>query len=140
MPVGDDDDAVEKMLNVIRSSQLAALGAHSYTLNSTCFSSVSEEQARLSKNKEVTDLLTNPKAQEFSKNVTKQLTDTLTAKDIITISRSANSGLTVEMSIAIDSTETKSGQSIGDLLAQVDFNALKAHEDEIRQRAGGILE
>lgn len=138
MPVGSDED-VEKLFGVVRNTKLAALGAHSYSLNSSRFSSVGEEQARQSTNQEVKDLLSNPKAQEFSKNVTKQLSDTLTAKDVITISRGKVDGLMVEMAITIDSTETKSGQSVGELLPQINLTALKAHEDEIKQQADSII-
>ncbi len=138
MPVGSDED-LGRLFSALAATKLAALGLHSYSLNSARLSKVAAEQARQSTNPEVIDLLNNKQSQEFSKNVTKQISDTLTAKDVITISRGENDDLSIDMTIAIDSAEMSSGQTVGAILPEINFEKLKAHEDEIKQQADSII-
>jgi len=129
----------EKMIGVLGGTELAAVPARSYSLNSSKQTVIEDEVARQTVNPEVLELLNDNKAKEFSKDVTKQLSDTLVAKDIITIARRDPTGLTVDMAIAIDSTDVASGQTVGDLLSHISFSSLKAHEDEIEQQANSIV-
>lgn len=138
MPVGNEEDA-ERLFRVVCDSELASFGINSYALNSSRESIVSKEQSSQSTNPEVTALLNDPTAREFSKNVTKQLSSTLTAKDVITVSRDDSNGLTVEMSITIDSADMPSGRTVGELLSKMNLETLKAHEDEVKQQADSIL-
>lgn len=138
MPVGNEEDA-ERLFRVVCGGELASFGINSYALNSSRESTVTKEQASQSTNPEVTALLNDPTAREFSKNVTKQLSDTLTAKDVITISRDDTNGLIVEMSITIDSADMPSGRTVGELLSKMNLEILKAHEDEVKQQADSIL-
>ena len=138
VPVGDDND-FEQLMNVLRDTELSTVAVRSYSLNSAKQTVVEEKMARETASTEVLELLNDSKAKEFSKNITKQLSDTLTAKDVMTVARHDSGGLTVDMMIAIDSTDVASGQTVGDLLSQISFSALKAHEDEIEQQANGII-
>lgn len=138
MPIGSDED-LARLFEALNTTKLAALGLHSYTLNSARLSKVTAEQARQSTNPEIIDLLNNKQSQEFSKNVTKQISDTLSAKDVITISRGENDDLDIDLSIAIDSAEMSSGQTVGAVLREINFEKLKAHEDEIKQQADSII-
>ena len=138
VPVGSDGDH-ERLLGILRDSMLSTLHARSYSFNSSKRTIVEAAMARQTASTEVLELLNDNKAKEFSKNITKQLSDTLIAKDIVTISRHESGGLTVDMMIAIDSTDVASGQTVGELASQISFSVLKAHEDEIEHQANGII-
>jgi|GEM_PF-3055553 len=138
MPVGSDEE-VHRLFNALQATELASLKVRSYSLNASRFNSVNKEQIQeMSPSDEITNLLSN-NVQELSRNATKQLSDTLTAKDDITFSRSETGGLLIEMAIAIDSTDMTDGQTVGDIFASIDLKTLTAHEDDVKKQANSIL-
>lgn len=138
MPVGSDED-VRKLFNALRATELASLKVRSYSLNSSRFTIVNEEQLHgITPSSEVANVLNNS-VQELSRNATKKLSDTLTAKDDITFSRSEAGSLVVELTIAIDSTDMTDGQTVGDIFASIDLKTLTAHEDDVKTQANSIL-
>lgn len=138
MPVGDKQDK-NRLTQILSASELSSLRASSYSLNSISYTSMDEADARKSTNPEITSLLNDPNAQEFSKNVTTQLPTGLTAKSTITVSRGDTEKLIVEMRIEIDSKDTASGQNVSELVSQIDFEVLEAQENATRERAEDIL-
>lgn len=141
IPISSSADTTQ-LLNAVRSTeQLAELDAIGYSLSSSKINYISSENASRSTNTEIKALIEDPNAQEFSKNFAKKISNTLTAKDIISISRSEADGLLVDISIRIESSETVVGRTVGDLLSQVetDFIKLKAHEDDVAAQAANII-
>jgi len=138
MPIGSDED-VQKLFNALQATELASLKVRSYSLNSSKFTIVGEDQLRnVPETSEIATLLNNS-VEELSRNATKKLSDTLTAKDDITFSRSKTGSLMVELAIAIDSADMTDGQTVGGMFANLDLKALTAHEDDVKTQANSIL-
>lgn len=139
IPIGNGEDDYSKLVSILRATELSNLPARSYSLNSSRQTIVGEEMARRSTNSDIVELLASEGPQEFSKNITKLISDKLVAKDTISITRHKPDGLIVDMTIGIDSANIPGGQTVGDLISQIDIQILRAHEDEIKQQADSII-
>ncbi len=137
MPIGSDGD-IHKLFNALSSTELSGLVVDYYSLSSSKIIILDKDEALQSENPSMKDLVANEASEEFSVHSVQKIDETLTAKDIIKVSRGEKTDrFTIDLSVRIEGPSLVGNPSVSSVLPEIEsaFIKLKAHEDGFRKQA-----